>query len=179
MSPRPQAALALEYILLGFACRQPVHGYDLYKKLQSSDIGLVWRIKQGRLYALLDKLETLGLLSSGQVAGEGYPQRKEYRATAAGRSAFQAWQSGPVKHGRDMRQEFLARLYFAALDGPATVRALVTGQRRACQGWLEQLETGSRPPESAPSYRRLVKRFRALQIHAMLAWLDECEKELA
>ncbi len=177
--PRSQAPLALEYILLGFVNQQPTHGYDLYKHIQDTDIGLVWKVKQSQLYALLDKLEELGLLASEQVPGEGYPQRKQFYATTLGRQTFQAWMRSPVYHGREMRQEFLARLYFACSDGPETVQELVEAQREACQGWLNDLEMGIERQDPDGSYRGLVQRFRVLETQAMLAWLDECEKELA
>ncbi len=176
--PRSQSPLALEYVLLGFVDQQPTHGYDLYKQLQSSDIDLVWKIKQSQLYALLDKLEELGLLASEQVSGEGYPQRKQYRTTTLGRQTFQAWMRSPVYHGREMRQEFLARLYFARLDDSETVQELVEAQREACQGWLNDLEMGFTRRAMRGSYRSMVQRFRILETQAMLDWLDECEKEL-
>ncbi len=53
----------MEYILLGFVAQGPIHGYDLHKKIgEPQGIGLIWRIKQSQLYALLDKLEKDGLL---------------------------------------------------------------------------------------------------------------------
>ncbi len=175
--PRSQAPLALEYVLLGFVDQQPTHGYDLYKQLQSSDIDLVWKVKQSRLYALLDKLEELGLLVSTPVIGEGYPQRKQYDATTLGRQTLQSWMRSPVYHGREMRQEFLARLYFARLNGPETVQELVGAQREACQEWLNRLEIDCAHLGEDSGYRGIVQRFRILETHAMLTWLDECEKE--
>ncbi len=177
--PRSQAPLALEYILLGFVEQQSTHGYDLYKQLQSSGIELVWKVKQSQMYALLDKLEELGLLASAQISGEGYPQRKQYRTTTLGRQTLLSWMRSPVYHGREMRQEFLARLYFAQIDGPETVQELVEAQREACQGWLNDLEVGfTRDARSDSNFRNVVQRFRILETQAMLEWLDECEKEL-
>ncbi len=173
---RSQAPLALEYVLLGFVDQQPTHGYDLYKQLQSSDIDLVWKVKQSQLYALLDKLEELGLLASTPMAGESYPQRKQYDTTSLGRQTFLAWMRSPVYHGREMRQEFLARLYFARLDGPETVQELMEAQREACQGWLNEMEIDFEKLGDNGGYRGMVQRFRILETQAMLAWLEECEK---
>ena len=50
--------LTTEYALLGFLYRRPMHGYEIYQQLTDrTGLGLVWRLKQGRLYALLSKLE--------------------------------------------------------------------------------------------------------------------------
>ena len=55
MSPRRSAPFNLEFILLGFLSQRAMHGYDLYKTLvQGGGVGLVWRVKQSQLYALLD-----------------------------------------------------------------------------------------------------------------------------
>jgi DNA-binding PadR family transcriptional regulator len=120
MSPRRQSPLALEYILLGIIGRSPIHGYNIYKELNRLDgIGMVWQIKQSQLYALLDKLETQELIHATRLETDSYPPRKEYQLTPLGIIEFKHWRSSPVKHPRDLRQEFLARLYFARLAGRA------------------------------------------------------------
>jgi DNA-binding PadR family transcriptional regulator len=64
-------ALSLEYVLLGFLCQGPIHGYSLHKKISDLEaISLVWDIKQYYLYVLLEKLEETGLLSSQLVPVE-------------------------------------------------------------------------------------------------------------
>jgi len=48
-----------------------MHGYDLDKEIATREgIALIWSITQSRLYALLDKLETQGMLTSTLVPGE-------------------------------------------------------------------------------------------------------------
>lgn len=109
--PRSQTPLSLEFILLGFIHQSPLHGYDLYKKIQSIDgIALVWHVKQSLLYAMLDKLEENDLLSARIQPGRNNLQRKEYHLTDAGKEKFLAWLSQPVPHGRNLRQEFLAAI---------------------------------------------------------------------
>lgn len=111
---RVQNPLALEFILLGFIAQGPIHGYDLYKKMCEADgISLVWRVKQSHLYALLDKLVINGMLTTKIVAGDVFPSRKEFKITEKGRNEVHAWLTSPVHHGRDLRQEFLAKIFFA------------------------------------------------------------------
>ncbi len=179
MSPRPSSPLALEYVLLGLLDRQPMHGYDLYKEIISRpEIALVWSIKQSQLYALLDKLEERGLLVSALIPGEAHPDRKEFRPTADGHKAFRYWMQSPVHHGRDMRQEFLARLYFAAQNGEKSTVELLSQQRQVCQSWKSRLERQFGALEGPNQFARLIFSYRMGQIDAMLDWLETCSKEL-
>ncbi len=85
--PRQTSPLSIEYVLLGFLEKEPVHGYDLYKRLSSfKSVGLVWHIKQSQLYALLERLEEEGLVTSTNIRLVT-PNRKQYRSPTS-RSAF-------------------------------------------------------------------------------------------
>jgi len=173
MSPLPAAPLTIEWSLLGLLAEQPMHGYELHQRLaETAGLGLVWRIKQSQLYALLARLEERGYLVSTLEPQEAHPPRKIYALTPAGEAALAAWMQTPVRHGRDFRLEFLAKVYFAQRRGEDALLALLRAQKAACQSWLENLQAtaGAYPPAS---YEELVRRFRLGQIQAMLQWLDE------
>jgi len=177
---RSQAPLSLEYILLGFLCENPIHGYDLYKKISHFEgIALVWHIKQSQLYALLDRLESDGLLTSTIIPGEAHLLRKEYQATPVGRQSFLAWVSSPVGHGRDMRQEFLAKLYFAQKSGArqAAGLELIEEQKIVCGEWLASLQISYANTSDGQRYERMIFQYRIAQTQAMLEWLDYCRAE--
>ncbi|HTX79200.1 MAG TPA: PadR family transcriptional regulator [Longilinea sp.] len=180
MSPRRQSPLTNEYILLGLLHRQPGYGYDIYKELNGLvGLALVWRVKQSQLYALLDKLEMEGLLESRFEAADPRPTRKMYTLTEDGRQLFKQWVSSPVGHGRDMRQNFLARLYFARQLGDDVTRALVEQQIVVCKGWLEEHRTRLDQLDEDRDYERIVYRYRITNEEAMLAWLQEVRAGLA
>jgi len=173
---RQQSPWSVEYVLLGLLAQEPAHGYDLLKKMRAPDgIGLVWHIKPGRLYALLVKLEERGWLES-TPAVDTQPMRKVFRINADGRHAFAAWMNNPVEHGREMRQEFLAKLYFARLAGKENEAALVGWQRTECQRWLDGMLLQENAPGSTV-FSRTVQRFRILQVEAKLQFLSECCQE--
>lgn len=179
MSPRQQAPLSTEYILLGLAARGPVHGYDLHKKLGALDgLSAIWSVKQSQVYALLDKLENMGYLQGEAVPGTAAVQRKQYRLTAAGRQAFEVWMTSAALHPREMRQEFLARLYFASQTGATITRQLIDAQYAACRAWQENVRAALEDGAELENFQRVVTAYRLSQINAMLDWLDQCRTTL-
>jgi len=176
---RQSNPLSIEYILLGLLADRPRHGYDLFRQITHFDaISLVWKIKQSQLYALLDKLESDGLLVSSLVAGDFHLMKKEFRLTSAGILTFKAWKTSPVDHLREMRQEFLAKLYFCLKDGEGAGFELIEEQRALCCEWMTSQQFDFAAASEAQHFERMVYQFRISQIQAVLEWLDYCEVEL-
>lgn len=177
MPPDSSDTPAIERALLGFLRERPRHGYAIHEELSDPDgLWMVWRIGKSRLYAMLGRLEARGYIDPTMEPQEGRPPRKVYRLTDAGREAFLTWVQRPVQHGRRFRTHFLARLFFARREGAGTVETLIERQRGLCQAWLDEQEADVRQAEQP--FRRLVPRYRAGQIRAMLDWLDDCEAAL-
>ncbi|MHB0965201.1 MAG: PadR family transcriptional regulator [Bellilinea sp.] len=179
MSPRRQDPLSTEYILLGLAAIGPVHGYDLHKQLGTLDgLSAIWRVKQSQVYALLDKLENMGYLHGEAVPGTAAVLRKQYHLTDAGQRAFDAWMNSPVQHPRQVRQEFLARLYFAQQSGVPVIRQLIDAQYAACQSWQKNIQDALEHNDEPQNFQRVVDAYRLSQINAILDWLDQCRTTL-
>jgi PadR family transcriptional regulator, regulatory protein AphA len=162
-SPRPA--------LLGFLILGPEHPYGL-NKLFGRELGRVWRLGQSHLYAHLARLAESGLAAVEAEAQVGRPDRKVYRITPAGRKAFLAWLNLPTRRVRDIRLEFLARLYFfrrLALPGLGDV---ITGQKALLRSRLASIDREIAGTED--EYWRLVLEFRRGEVAAIVAWLDEC-----
>ncbi len=177
MSPRRAEPLALEYVLLGLIRYQPAHGYELFSLLNKEEsIGLVWRIKPGRLYALLDKLEQAGWLLAQIKPGEGLQQRKEYRISETGEQAFQEWLQSPVSAAHRMRQEFMARLFFAQQEGGAAMPHLVQNQALICRSWRDHLTAEVESLTDRQVFERRVFEYRIGQVQAMLDWLESLQQ---
>jgi PadR family transcriptional regulator AphA len=174
--PRKKNPFSMEYILLGFVAQGPIHGYDLHKKIgDRQGIGLIWRIKQSHLYALLDNLEKEGLLVSRTLSGDAFQARKEFQITAMGRRNFEAWLTSPVQHGRDMRQEFLAKLFFILDDNSGLKKNLIQEQISVCSEWIVKLKEDNSKQANHFPYAHLIMKYRISQIQAMLDWLNELE----
>lgn len=179
MSPLQPVPLATEHALLGFLRAGPLHGYELHRRLADpAGLGQVWRLKQAHLYALLARLEAEGYVLSRREPQAARPARKVFRLTPLGRRAYRRWLQSPVAHGRELRLEFLAKLFCAQQEGPEAAARLIARQREALQGWLATLRArASRLPEP-PAFPWLVEQFRLGQVQAMLAWLDQCEQQV-
>lgn len=177
---RQTTPLSIEYVLLGFLEQEPVHGYDLYKKLHSFEaIGLVWQIKQSQLYALLERLEAEGLVTSSIIPGDSHPNRKQFHITSVGRQTFYAWRGSPVQHGRDIRMEFLAKLYFALNEDVQVIIDLIDDQRNHCLEWLTDIQLLLEKTDDSQVYERIVFGYRISQIKAIITWLEETKIEIA
>jgi len=181
MSPLIRLPLTIEYGLLGFLHAGPLHGYEIHRRLADrAGLGRVWRLKQSHLYALLARLEAEGLIGSRREPQATRPTRRVFALTDAGRQALADWAQSPVARGREVRLDFMAKLYCARPFGPAVVAQLIARQRAALAGWLAEVR--GQTPAAAPAealFARLVDDFRAGQIEAMLAWLDKVERALA
>jgi PadR family transcriptional regulator, regulatory protein AphA len=167
----------MEIILLGILAEKPMHGYDLFKNLnQPGGLSEIWHINQSNLYAILEGLESQGYLVSHLIQIGSSPTRKEYHITTAGSLVFEHWMQEPVLHGRDMRQTFLAKLYFAVKDSPDSAMKLVIKQKSIAEAWMEDILTTMRDLTVEDQYDRLVLDSRMKQINAWLEWLDECSQ---
>ena len=173
-----QLSLSTELALLGFVLEGPRHGYAIYQELtEPNGLWLVWRMKQSQLYALLSRLEANGFLASFKGEAEaGRPPRKMYQLTSSGKQAFHQWLIAPTNRGRQFRLDLLIKLFFAQREGQAVLEKLLDAQRNACLSWLQDAQ--AHELGEAEPYRRLVHRYRAGQIRAMLAWLDACQDEI-
>ena len=177
MSPLLRLPLTIEYALLGFLHGGPLHGYEIHRRLADpAGLGRVWRLKQSHLYALLARLESEGLIASRREPQATRPTRRVFALTEAGQQALADWVQSPVARGREVRLDFLAKLYCARAFGPEVVAQLIARQRAALEGWLAGVrrEAVADPDQFAA----LVDDFRAGQIEAMLAWLEKAEHTL-
>ncbi len=173
------APVTVEWSLLGLLRQRPMYGYEIHRRLSAPEgLGLVWRLKQSQVYALLGRLESRGYVTSTLEANPPRPPRKVFSLTAEGQAAFGEWLSHPVEHGREFRVTFLAKLYFAQREGPEAVRTLLDGQEAACAAWLARQRAQMEGLRERQPYEWLVRSFRAGQIQAMLAWIETCRAVL-
>lgn len=151
------------------------HGYEIHGYF-SSGLGRVWYAGMSQIYALLNRLEMTGNVSCEVEIQDNRPAKKVYSITPAGREVFLNWVQRPVQRIRDLRLEFLAKLFFMRELNPYGIGELIDTQIKVCQGQLESVR--HQDDNCRNEFDHLVLQFRICQIEGILKWLQDCEKNL-
>ena len=182
--PRRQAPLgAGEYALLGLLALHggEGYGYDLARHFgeRTGPLAEIIRLEPGMLYHHLKKLARGGLVVAAVEDQRGRPARQTHAITDAGRAALDAWLREPVHATREIRLDFLLKLYFARRLDPALARTLVADQRRVCADLAASL-TAQRDGLDAASdpFTRQVLDLRVAQTRAAADWLASVAHDL-
>jgi PadR family transcriptional regulator AphA len=171
-----------EYALLGLLSEGPGYGYDLYQRFApDTDLGRVCRMEQSQLYAYLKKLEQLGYVTAKVEVQGARPPRRVYHLTPQGQHVFWDWVRTPVERPREVRLQFLLKLYFARRFGSDVITTLIAAQIAACKQYLCRFaaEAEALAPDAGhttlagASFEWVVVRARLRQLEATIAWLEE------
>ena len=176
-SPLSPKRPATEYALLGLLLDGPSHGYDLTRQFAAdTELGKVCRLEMSMLYGLLKKLEKEGLLSGRDEPLTGHKTRRVVELTEAGRAEFEDWLAEPVQHNREIRFNFLVKLYFARQRSKELVVRLLDGQIEFNQMLLKKLLT-QKQAAASHQFEEWVIEYRLEQTNAALRWLTQCRYE--
>ncbi|MBW2039411.1 MAG: PadR family transcriptional regulator [Deltaproteobacteria bacterium] len=148
------------------------HGYEIHHLL-SSGLGRVWYAGMSQIYALLKHLEMMGEVISKLEIQDNRPAKKIYSITPEGREAFLNWVQRPVERIRDLRLQFLAKLFFMRELKLSGIGELMEKQIKVCQGHLEGIK--QQDDVCCGEFDGLVFQFRICQIEAIIRWLKDCE----
>jgi len=156
----------------------PMHGYQMARWFEQ-DLAEVCPIEQSALYAYLKNLEQRGLVSWREVRVGQHPPRKIFQLTASGSDDVDAWLRKPVERMRDVKLDFLLKLYFLHLLDPAQELVLLWAQVDACDVYRDRM---SARLNDATGFERLVLRSKIAAANSTSDWLrayqDELEHEL-
>ena len=168
-----------EIALLGFLLEKDKHGYELYKEISdSAGIGGVWRVKIGKMYSMLKKLESQGLIQATSGQDGNRPPKTTYFLANKGRSIFNEWMITPIRHGRDLRILFLIKIYFMRKDELLYKKQLIFKQKAECEKWKERYKFNSQKRDEENSFNCFVRKYRSSQIDGFINWLDWCEEKI-
>ena len=184
----------LELAVLGLLSEQPLHGYELKKRL-SETLGPLWGISFGSLYPALRRLERSGAIeeaeapeltvagnvSTGSLDGDlaaarvrrralpGRRTRKAYRVTAQGVALFDELLTDETP---DDERSFALKLSFCRHLDP--VGRLAFLERRRSQLTQRLAKTRRTPAtRTIDRYTRSLLEHRAQSTEHDLAWIDE------
>lgn len=175
-------AMTPEHALLGVLASTESgsgHGYDLARSFApGSPLGSVLHLEAGMIYHHVKKLEKLGWLRLISDGGRR-PGRRTVAITDEGRAELRRWLAEPVQHTREVRLEFLVKLYLALRLDEATARRLINEQRALLAEVHQSLiRTPVLTPSSDPEFGALVRDLRAMQTDAASSWLEGVQDRL-
>jgi DNA-binding PadR family transcriptional regulator len=186
----------LELAILGLLKEQPLHGYELKKRL-SDQLGFLWGVSFGSLYPALRRLERSGAIevadaaaagvpvsvpSTGSVAGEAAAARrrrtakptrrtrKAYRITPKGEARFAELLADDGPNSDDERS-FSLKLAFARHLSQPTRLALLERRRAALVAELAEARRTRGPV--VDRYARSLAEHRTQSTERDLAWIEE------
>jgi DNA-binding PadR family transcriptional regulator len=168
---------AAEYALLGLIAEAPghaIHGYDLVRAFADGVLGRIVRLESGMLYHYLKKLARDGLVTTRHERQTGRPDRQVHALTAEGEQALREWITAPVRSTREIRLDFLVKLYLARQIAPDAAAGLVREQRAALAQRATRLEkqlADPQPEDAGSTFGESVLRLRLTQTQAAVAWL--------
>jgi len=182
----------LELAVLGLLSEQPLHGYELRKRL-SETLGPLWGISFGSLYPALRRLEMNGaieaaepddrapvIVATGSVQGDlaaargrrrprsGLRTRKAYRITSAGEQLFDQLLTDERD---DDERSFALKLSFCR-HLTATARLAFLERRRA-QLTQRLAKTRRNPARTTDRYTRSLLEHRVQSTQHDLEWIEE------
>ena len=96
----------MKHAILGFLAEQPMHGYELKRKL-SPALPRERRMNDGVLYPLLKRMEDEGLVRKRVERGEHGRDRNVFHVTASGRREFDRWLTSSDDEADEAAYDFL------------------------------------------------------------------------
>ena len=178
MEQRPdRRALPVRFAALGFLVESPMHGYELRQRL-TDGLGTLWGIASSQLYNVLHRLEDEGWIDSHAESDSSRPTRTVYAITPTGMRSFESWITSPVEHLRDVRVEFLAKIYFLRRLSPERIDAFVESQIRLLENLESKLSRRRRLEIDDAQLGEIAVSFRTKQIRSLIDWLKESQGAL-
>jgi DNA-binding PadR family transcriptional regulator len=172
-SSRPASKISPEYALLGFLYVQPLHGYELQRRLQA-ELHEIWRLSQSQVYNILKRLERQELIKATVQPQEKLPDRELLELTKAGKASFLNWLTKPTRSSaRAIRVEFLTRMYFAGQVEPSLPGKLFKEQETFTRKDLDRLKKHEAELPADQRYNRLGLVLRIRQLNSILEWLSD------
>lgn len=172
---RKTGLTASEYAVLGLLADAPDYGYRLQQQFSGeTGLGLVCPVEPAALYAVLKSLSGLELIH-GEWDRTQYPPKAVYSIAPEGSLTFERWLMSPVTRIREVRSEFLVKLYFAMKRDVHLARELLEAQRAVCDEYVEAVESHAR---GGGPYEAIVLGSKLTAARITREWLAEAIDQL-
>ena len=147
----------------------PRHGYEILQFMDKS-LGASWYVGTSHLYNLLKRLERDGLVVSRIKPQETRPSKRIFSLTQEGEKAFVEWVQSPTDRARDLRIEFLGKLFFIKYLSLDVGAELVAAQVQVLKRTKERLQ--ARHHNEKDDYNALVYGFKLATVEAWIKWME-------
>ena len=172
MAPVHVNLTSTAYAILGLLRERSMHGYEIAQHfLPDADLGQVTPADMSTIYTSLKDLQEHGLIRGKRETVGARPPRTVFSPTEEAGPLFLDWVHRPVARIREVRSDFLLKLYFAQRLGPTAVKTLVTDQIATCQNYLERQHASVRSLEPT-SFETIVSESKLTAAESVLAWLN-------
>ena len=164
--------LSPEYALLGVLMTGPKHGYEMHTYF-SSNMDQFWHLSMSQIYALLKRMEKNGVVISKGEWQNNRPAKKIFSITQTGKEGFLSWIYSPVNHVRNLRIEFMAKLFFIKELKLKRATDIIDQQIAILQEKLHLLQ----PPKenTMDEFQKALHSFKIVQTSSAIEWLKECK----
>lgn len=140
--------MSLRYALLALLSVEPMTGYDLSKRFESS-VAYVWHAPDSQIYPELRRMEKDELLAAEEIPWGPKSKKTQYRITEAGIAALRKWMNTPLEYSRERDPVHLKAAYLEWAE-PESARAHMrahidyhTLRREQWEAMINELRTGS------------------------------------
>jgi DNA-binding PadR family transcriptional regulator len=166
-----------EYAVLGLVRQKPTYGYELQRHLGGRrGLGRACPVEPAMVYAILKSLSGLELID-GEWDNRAYPPKAVYTATNAGEAEFSRWLRLPVARMREVRLDFLVKLYFALEEDRELARDLLLSQIEACEDYARQVQK-ELDEDGGSRFDLIVLESKASAVKITREWLQQTLSEV-
>lgn len=171
-------AKKMDYVLLGLLSHDPMTGYEMKKRLDTS-LRFFWGGSFGSIYPTLNQLEKEGKVTKEEVSQNGR-EKISYSITDVGRESLKEWLAQPAKKD-EIRYETLLKLFFGNEIGLTESKEHIERFEEKCKGELQILQMFAENlehnlDEDTHKHYYLTVRFGMKTYESYLEWCREAKK---
>ena len=170
----------MDYVLLGLLSHEPMTGYEMKKRLDTS-LRFFWSGSYGSIYPTLNQLETEGKVTKEDTSSNGR-EKISYSITAYGKETLKEWLKKPAEKD-ELRYETLLKLFFGNENGFEGAKEHIERFEEKCRGELAVLNMFAKNlmqylEDDTHKYYYLTVRFGIKTYEAYLAWCKEAKEQI-
>ena len=167
----------MDYVLLGLLSHEPMTGYDMKKRLDTT-LRFFWGGSYGSIYPTLNQLEKEGKVTKENTSSNGR-EKIAYSITDIGKEALKEWLKKPVEKD-ELRYETLLKIFFGNETGFEGAREHIENFEEKCKGELQILNMFAENlshylEDDTHKYYYLTVRFGIKTYESYLEWCKEAK----